>query len=170
MPMRNTRSITYRSTVWNTRDTAALRIGTRMRLMPCSTALVTVDSEYTTTAEEPRIVIRISIALSLPGNSRPQMGAASTVSPTAEGMAMIMEKRTALAIFPSTCLRSRSATALERDGIREEDRELATATGMLNSRWYFPEYTPQWAAISCPSPNTVFTWPNRMLSTTLTLL
>ena len=81
-----------------------------------------------------------------------------------------VEKRTALAIFPSTCLRSRSATALERDGIREEDRELATATGMLNSRWYFPEYTPQWAAISCPSPSTVFTWPNRMLSTTLTLL
>ena len=62
------------------------------------------------------------------------IGAASTASPTADGIAMIIEKRMALAIRFKVCFRSFSATALDNAGIREEDRELATATGILNSR------------------------------------
>ena len=80
----------------------------------------------------------ISMALSMPEKSRLLTGPASTASPTADGMAMIMENRMALEILASTCRLFFSATAFDREGIREEDRELAMATGMLNRRWYLP--------------------------------
>ena len=69
----------------------------------------------------------------MPENSKLLTGSASTVSPTAEGMAMIMENRMALLIFDRTSFRFFPAMALDRDGIRDEDRELAIATGMLKS-------------------------------------
>ncbi len=95
--------------------------------------MLTVDREKNTTAEEPTAIIRISISLSMPENSKLLTGSASTVSPTAEGMAMIMENRMALLIFDRTSFRFFPAMALDRDGIRDEDRELAIATGMLKS-------------------------------------
>ena len=85
---------------------------------------------------------RISIVLSSLINNRLQTGFASTVIPTAAGMAMRREKRIAVAMRSSFSFLFRLATALVKDGIRDEDNAFDTATGMLKSSWYCPS-TPQ---------------------------
>ena len=71
-------------------------------------------------------------------NKRLQTGFASTVIPTAAGMAISREKRMAVAMRSSFSFLFLLATALVREGIREEDKALDTATGMLKSSWYCP--------------------------------
>ena len=117
-----------------------------MWLVPCKIALVMVDREKNTTAAEPATMSLIRSSLSWLANSRLQIGSTRTLNPTAAGMAIIMEKRIAVLVLWTAALRSRMAAALARAGIRDDDRALARATGMLKSRWYSPN-TPQRAAI-----------------------
>ncbi len=85
---------------------------------------------------------RISMVLSSLINSRLQTGLANTVIPTAAGIAISREKRMEVAIRSSFSFLFLFATALVRDGIREDERALETATGILKSSWYCPS-TPQ---------------------------
>ena len=114
--------------------------GVRIWLIPCKTALVTVEREKNMIAEEPYIIILIASALSDPLNSRLQIGAANTLRPTADGIAIIMEKRITRDTLLFICLLFRSATALDSDGIRADAKEFEIATGILNKRRYLPEY------------------------------
>ena len=75
------------------------------------------------------------------------MGADITVRPTAAGMAITMENRTAASMRSSVCSRFPLATARLKEGIREEESALETATGMLKSSWYCPRI-PQRVAMA----------------------
>ena len=105
--------------------------GTCIRLIPCSTPLVTVEREKNTTAADPYIIILIRAELSFLLNKRLQIGPARTVRPTVAGIAMSMEKRITMETLLFNCPFCPSAIALERDGMSAEERELAIATGML---------------------------------------
>ena len=92
-----------------------------------------MDREKNTTAREPAIVSLIKRLLSSLINSRLHTGSAKTAIPTAAGIEISIEKRTAAAILFKVCSLSPADTALVRDGIREEERALETATGILNN-------------------------------------
>ena len=99
-------------------------------------ALVTVDMDRNITAAEPVISILIASVLSPLLKSRLLIGAERTVSPTADGMAISMAKRMARLVLAITAPFSFLATAPESDGMSEEERELAIASGTWTKSIY----------------------------------
>ena len=72
-----------------------------------------------------------------------------------------------IAMRSLTSFLSPIATALDTDGIREDERALEIAIGTLISRWYFPVYTPQMEANSSPCPRVLKLYARIPLSSTL---
>ena len=84
-----------------------------------------------------------------------------------DGIATMQENRIADATRSLTSFLSPTATALDTDGIREEERAFEIAIGTLISRWYFPVYTPQMEANSSPCPRVLKLYARIPLSSTL---
>ena len=97
------------------------------------------------------------------------IGAESTISPTVEGIAINIEKRMAVLTLFNTWPLSLDATARDREGISEDDRALAMATGIINNVWYLPKI-PHWAAIRFPLPSLSIPCPKKKLSSTELML
>ena len=129
-------SIIYSAITCNANEIRAFRTGTFIRLSPCKIALVTVESDRKITAEAPIIIIRIASALLPPRNNRLLTGAESTVSPTADGIAISIANRIARAVFSIAAFRSLRAIAPDSEGISDEDSEFAIASGTCTSSIY----------------------------------
>ena len=126
-----------------TRAMTAWRIGTSMWFRPWRTAFVTVDRgvEYHGQGTSHGEPYQHGIVLTDKQQVADRLSQ-HRIDSTAAGMAISRGKRMEVAIRSSFSFLFLFATALVRDGIREDERALETATGILKSSWYCPS-TPQ---------------------------